>query len=352
MTGRLSLGATNIRLILAFLAPILLTPPVAAQEVIAHRGASGERPEHTLAAFERAIDQGADWIEPDLVVTSDGVLIARHDTELSQTTDVATREAFADRRRGKTIAGQLVNGWFAEDFTLAEIRTLRGKERLAGLRPGSARFDGLYAVPTFADVLALAQAKEAETGRPIGVIPELKHPTYLLQDGFDTVQLLVEDLREAGYADGDERIAIQSFDIAPLKRLDRMTDFTLVQLVGAQGGPQDEPGIEYSAMIQPAGLAEVASYADVLAADLRLLFTAEGMPTGLIERAQAAGLEVFAWTLRKENAFLPPMLRRGTDEGAAGDLAKLVAMLRGHGVDGIFTDDPGPVIAALSGSGG
>jgi len=337
-----------LKIFLAFTGVALLqgASPAAAQLVIAHRGASGERPEHTLAAYERAIDQGADFIEPDLVVTRDLVLVARHENELSDTTDVAGREEFADRRRSKTIEGQLVSGWFAEDFTLAELRTLRVKERLPGLRPDNARFDGLYQVPTFAEVLALVQAKEAESGRRIGVIPELKHPTYLLQDGFDTVQLLLTALAQAGYGKADDRIAIQSFDIAPLKRLDRMSDFALVQLVAGQGGPADEPGFDYAAMLGPNGLTEVAQYADILAPDLRLLFTPEGAPTGLIDAAHDAGLRVFAWTLRKENAFLPPMMRRGASDAGTGDVPAMVGLLRQHGVDGVFTDNPAPVLAA------
>ena len=194
--------------------------------------------------------------------------------------------------------------------------------------------------------LALVQAKEAESGRRIGVIPELKHPTYLLQDGFDTVQLLLTALAQAGYGKADDRIAIQSFDIAPLKRLDRMSDFALVQLVAGEGGPADEPGFDYAAMLGPNGLAEVAQYADILAPDLRLLFTPEGAPTGLIDAAHDAGLRVFAWTLRKENAFLPPMMRRGASDAGTGDVPAMVGLLRQHGVDGVFTDNPAPVLAA------
>lgn len=328
------------------IALLLGAVPAAAQVVIAHRGASGERPEHTLAAYERAIDQGADFIEPDLVVTKDLVLVARHENELSDTTDVANHEEFADRRRTATIEGELVSGWFAEDFTLAELRTLRARERLPGLRPANARFDGLYQVPTFAEILALAKAKEAENGRRIGVIPELKHPTYLLQDGFDTVQLLLAELERASYDKADDRIAIQSFDIAPLKRLDRMSGYTLVQLVAGRGGPEDEPGLDYAAMLTPAGLAEIATYADILAPDMRMLFSAEGAPTGLIDAAHEAGLKVFAWTLRRENAFLPPMLRRGEGESGVGDLPGMLSILKRNGVDGVFTDNPGPVLAA------
>jgi hypothetical protein len=181
--------------ILLFLAALVAAVPAQAQLIIAHRGASGERPEHTLAAYERAIDAGADFIEPDLVVTRDLVLVARHENELSDSTDVASREEFAERRQSKEIDGQLVSGWFAEDFTLAELRTLRAKERLPGLRPANARFDGLYQVPTFAEIVALLRAKKAETGRTVGLYPELKHPTFLLQQGIDSVDLFVGTLK-------------------------------------------------------------------------------------------------------------------------------------------------------------
>ena len=170
-----------VRALLLILAAVAAAPATATAPedflVIAHRGASGERPEHTLAAYERAIDQGADYIEPDLVATKDMRLVARHETEIGETTDVGTREEFADRKRSKTIEGRLVTGWFAEDFTLAELRSLRVRERLPGLRPANARFDGLYQIPTFEEIVTLVRAKEAETGRAIGIYPELKHPT-------------------------------------------------------------------------------------------------------------------------------------------------------------------------------
>jgi len=322
--------------------------PASAQIVIAHRGASGERPEHTLAAYERAIDEGADYIEPDLVVTKDMVLVARHENELSSTTDIGSRDGFADRKRSKTIDGRLVSGWFAEDFTLAEIRTLRAKERLPGMRRANARFDGLYQVPTFEEILTLVKAKEAETGRRIGIYPELKHPTWLLQEGFDTVDLLVTALRAADLDDRDDPVFIQSFDIAPLKRLDRMIDVQLVQLVAAEGGPEDEPGMNFGDMTAPSGLAEIAGYADVLGADMRMLFGPQGEPSGLIDTAHEAGLKVHAWAVRKENAFLPQMLRRGEAENGTGDVLGMVNILKVHGVDGIFTDDPGLVVAALA----
>ncbi|OBX19726.1 glycerophosphodiester phosphodiesterase [Erythrobacter sp. QSSC1-22B] len=325
----------------------LAAPPLVAQPagegmlVIAHRGASGERPEHTLAAYERAIDAGADYIEPDLVATSDLVLVARHENELSDTTDVASREEFEDRRRSKEIDGQLVSGWFAEDFTLAELRTLRVVERLPSVRPGNVGYDTLYQIPTFAEIVRLVRAKEAETGRTIGIYPELKHPNFLLQyEGIDTVDLLVLALREAGYAGADAPVFLQSFEIAPLKRLAQRTDFRLIQLVAPEGGPADEPAMRYSEMLTPTGLAEIATYADGIGAAIPLLLAPDGSATPVVADAKAAGLAVHAWTLRKENVFLPAPLRLGTNEGTIGCDATLYAMLAAAGIDGVFADDP------------
>lgn len=320
---------------------LVLAAPAQAQLVIAHRGASGERPEHTLAAYERAIDAGADYIEPDLVPTKDLVLVARHETEISGTTDVADRPEFAERRRSKTIDGELVSGWFVEDFTLAELRTLRAKERVPHLRPANARFDGLWQVPTLAEIVALVRAKEAETGRAVGLYPELKHPSYLLQhEGIDTVDLLVAALRKEGLADADDAVFVQSFEVAPLRRLDALIETPLVQLVGADGGPADEPEMTYAAMLTPAGLAGVARYADAIAPDAQLVVGPDGQPTGLVKAAHEAGLKVHAWTLRKENAFLPPSLQIGTDAAAQGNFKAAFALLQAAGIDGVFTDDP------------
>lgn len=324
------------------LAALLAAAPAAAQDmlVIAHRGASAERPEHTLAAYERAIDQGADYIEPDLVVTKDLVLVSRHENELSGTTDVAARAEFADRRRDKIIDGQRIAGWFAEDFTLAELRTLRAKERIPSLRPANARFDGLYQVPTFAEIVKLVRAKEAATGRRIGLYPELKHPEFLLQDaGIDMVDLLLRELRELGIAPSDP-VFIQSFEVGPLQRLkQRGGGFRLVQLVAPIGGPADEPAMRYADMIAPTGLAEIAKYADAVGAHIALVLTPEGTPTTLVADAKAAGLAVHAWTVRPENDFLPGALRTGTDpKGKGCGDVQLAAMLKAAGVAGVFTD--------------
>lgn len=308
--------------------------------VIAHRGASGERPEHTLAAYERAIEQGADYIEPDLVPTKDGVLVARHENELSDTTDVAAREEFADRRRSKTVDGQLVAGWFAEDFTLAELRTLRARERIPAIRPQNARYDGLWQIPTLEEIVRLVRAKEAETGRRIGLYPELKHPGFLLQsERIDTVDLLLAELKRLGITAADP-VFIQSFEIAPLKRLRQRSDFRLVQLVASSGGPADEPGMSYAGMVTPSGLAEIASYADGIGADLRLVLKPDGTASALVTDAHGAGLKVHVWTVRKENVFLPPQLRRGEGSAARGNVTGLLFLLRDAAVDGVFTDDP------------
>ena len=331
---------------LALIAAALLAAPIpaAAQDplIIAHRGASAERPEHTLAAYERAIDQGADYIEPDLVATKDLVLVSRHENELSGTTDVASREEFEDRRRDKTIDGQKIAGWFAEDFTLAELRTLRAKERIPSLRPANAQFDGLYQVPTFAEIVKLVRAKEAATGRRIGLYPELKHPEFLLQNaGIDMVDLLLRELRVLGITAQDP-VFIQSFEIAPLQRLKaRGGGFKLVQLVAPISGPADEPAMRYAEMVTPTGLAEVAKYADAVGAHIALVLTPDGAPTALVADAKAAGLAVHAWTVRPENDFLPAMLRTGDDpKGKGCGDVKLAALLKAAGVAGVFSDGP------------
>jgi glycerophosphoryl diester phosphodiesterase len=334
---------------------LAVTLPVAASAqdmlVIAHRGASAERPEHTLAAYELAIDQGADYIEPDLVATRDLVLVARHENELSGTTDVATRKEFEDRRRDKTIDGQQIAGWFAEDFTLAELRTLRAKERIPSLRPANARYDGLYQVPTFDEVVKLVRAKEAAMGKRIGLYPELKHPEFLLQNaGIDMVDLLLRELRQLGITPADP-VFIQSFEIAPLQRLkQRGPGFRLVQLVAPGEGPADEPAMRYADMIARTGLVDVAKYADAVGAHIGLVLNPNGTPTALVADARAAGLDVHAWTLRPENEFLPAMLRTGDDpKGRGCGDVQLAALLKAAGVTGVFADDPGRTARYLKG---
>ena len=329
--------------------------PASAQEmlIIAHRGASGERPEHTLAAYERAIDQGADYIEPDLVATKDGVLVARHENEISGTTDVADRAEFAKRRTTKRIDGQKVTGWFTEDFTLAELRTLRARERLPTIRPANTRFDGLWQVPSLAEVIALVRAKEAETGRSVGLYPEIKHPTYFASIGHDLAAMLAEQLHAAGYADGDAPVFIQSFEVTPLLRLNDMTDLRLVQLVSSYGGPSDIPDQSYQEMLDAQGLITIAAYADGIGAELGLLLNQDGSATGLAEVAHFAGLKVHAWTLRKENAFLPERFRSSDDQlDLAGCYPHMWDEIVASGVDGVFTDDPRLAVASRNAGSG
>jgi glycerophosphoryl diester phosphodiesterase len=297
--------------------------------VIAHRGASGERPEHTLAAYALAIDQGADVIEPDLVPTRDGVLVARHENEIGGTTDVADHSVLADRRTTKTIDGRAVTGWFTEDFTLAELKTLRARERIPDLRPANAQYNGRFEVPTLAEVIALAQA------RGVGVYPETKHPTYFAAIGLPTDGPLVEALHAAGWRDEAAPVFVQSFEVANLKAIAVMTRLRLIQLIDAEGAPADGAEHSYAAMTTPAGLARIARYAWGIGPAKSLL----GDGT-LVRDAHGAGLCVHPWTFRAENRFLDAPHRRGDDPAAHGDLAGEIGAALRLGVDGFFTDFP------------
>lgn len=316
----------------------------AAPLVIAHRGASGERPEHTIASYTLAIEQGANVIEPDLVPTKDDVLVARHENEISETTDVADHPEFAARRTTKRIDGQALTGWFVEDFTLAELKTLRAKERLPQLRPGNAAYDGTQAIPTFAEVIALAKA------RGVGIYPETKHPSYFASIGHPTDALVVAALKEAGWDSARAPVFIQSFEVANLKRLAGMTRVRLIQLVDAQGAPADGAVPSYAAMTTPAGLSEVARYAYGLGPAKAMLWQGDAATT-LVADAHAAGLKVHPWTYRAENHFLPERFRRGTDPRARGDVEGEIAAALGQGIEGFFTDFPAMGVAAVKAAG-
>lgn len=316
--------------------------------VIAHRGASGYRPEHTLAGYLLAIEQGADYIEPDLVSTRDGVLVARHENEIGGTTDVAAHPEFGARRRRQSIDGVDVDGWFTEDFTLAELRTLRARERLPELRPDNTRFDGQFAIPTFVEILDLLAAVNlgrAAGGRaPVGVYPETKHPSHFRALGLALEEPLLEALdRHAGRAP----VFIQSFETGNLRALRRQTSRPLVQLVELDGAPWDRrtEGFGYDALCSPSGLAQVAEYADAIGVHKERILPRDaqgrlGAETSLVRDAHAAGLAVHAWTFRAENAFLPAELRRGPASGVHGDLATEIRRHLDAGVDGFFTDFP------------
>ncbi|WZH54032.1 MAG: glycerophosphodiester phosphodiesterase [Nocardioides alkalitolerans] len=325
-------------------------------EVIAHRGASGYRPEHTLAAYELAVAQGADMIEPDVVATKDGVLVARHENELSGTTDVADHPELADRRTTKVIDGRPVTGWFTEDLTLAELRTLRAVERLPAVRPGNTAYDGLHPVPTLEEVLDLAAELSEETGREIGVAPETKHPTYFDSIGLSLEEPLVELLDAHGLDDERDPVVVQSFEVGNLQELDELTDVRLVQLVDAAGAPYDlvaaGSDVTYDDLLTRSGLRWVARYADQLAPHKDRVLPrdpatgATGRPSGVVRDAHRAGLEVVVWTLRAENQFMATNFRTGTDPNAHGDLAAEATAFLDAGVDVLFADHPDVVVAA------
>lgn len=319
--------------------------------IIAHRGASGERPEHTLAAYTLAIEQGADYIEPDLVLTKDGVLVARHENEISETTDVSARPEFADRKTTKSIDGQQMTGWFTEDFTLAELKTLRAKERLPLLRKANMAYDGQFEVPTFEEILALAKAKSGETGRVIGVYPETKHPSYFAAIGLPHEEPLLKTLAQFGMTKVDSPVFIQSFEVGNLQALRRKTKVRLIQLMDAEGNPADRPDLKYAAMASAAGLKAVAEYANGIGPNKALVIPRTllgnlGEPTSLVKDAHAVGLAVHPWTFRRENYFLPLSLKSGIDPTAHGDLESEIMAFLATGIDGLFSDNPAQAVAA------
>jgi glycerophosphoryl diester phosphodiesterase len=318
------------------------------QLVIGHRGAAGYRPEHTMASYELAVRLGADVIEPDLVATADGVLVARHEPEISGTTDVAAHPEFADRRTTRTVDGALRTGWFTDDFTLRELRTLRAVERVPGLRPHNALYDGRHRIPTFGEVVALARRASRDTGRRIGVAPETKHPTYFRERGVPLEPALVRALTRAGLNRPDAGVYVQSFEVANLVALRSQLRVALVQLTSSTGAPWDlaaggDPRT-YADLVTPAGLRQVARYADALGPDKTQIVPRDGagasLPaTTLVRDAHRAGLAVLPYTFRNENAFLPAELRRGTDPAGYGDAFAEYARFYRLGVDGLFTDN-------------
>lgn len=320
--------------------------------IIAHRGASGERPEHTLASYTLAIEQGADFIEPDLVLTKDGVLVARHENEISETTDVAVKPEFAARKTTKTIDGRQVSGWFTEDFTLAELKTLRAKERLPMLRAANTAYDGQFEIPTFEEILKLLQAEEKKRGRQIGVYPETKHPGYFAAIGLPHEEPLLKSLAMFGMNKADSLVFIQSFEVGNLQAMRPRTKLKLIQLMDEKGEPADRPDWPYAQMASADGLKQVALYADGIGPNKAMVIPRTmlgnlGEPTSLVKDAHAAGLAVHPWTFRRENFFLPLGQRSGINPAGQGDLATEITAFIAAGVDGLFSDNVAEAAAAL-----
>ncbi len=309
--------------------------------VIGHRGAAGYRPEHTLASYELAIEMGADYVEPDLVSTKDGVLVARHENEISGTTDVADHPEFADRHTTKVIDGQAVSGWFTEDFTLAELKTLRAKERLPEVRPQNTRYDGRFEVPTLEEVLDLVERESRKRGEVIGVYPETKHPSYFRSIGLSLEEPLVQQLRAHHLDRPNAEVFIQSFEQDNLRALSQQVRVPLVQLVSK--GQEDR--------ISPAGLRDIATYADAIGPDKDLVMPRNAAgettePSSLVDDAHAVGLDVHVWTMRDENMFMARNYWNGTDPTAKGDAFAEYSDFFDAGVDGVFSDNPDTAVAA------
>jgi glycerophosphoryl diester phosphodiesterase len=310
--------------------------------VIGHRGAPAYRPEHTTASYELAIDLGAEIIEPDVVVSRDGALVVRHESELSRSTDVSSRAEFAARRTTKVIGDRPCTGWFAEDFTLAELRTLRAVERMPGYRPMNAAYDGQFGILTLAEVVDLARTRSTPDRR-IRVLAELKHPVRSAALGLPMAELVAEELRRLEATDADGPVVIQSFDPGVLRDLRAGLGEhgpQLVQLVdGVARGDR---------LVTPAGLREVSTYAQGVAPSVeRVLRGLEQGVSPLVAEAHRAALAVFTWTLRAENAFLPEHLRIGTVPEAQGDAVGAARQLLALGVDGLITDSPEHAVHAV-----
>ncbi|WP_261796010.1 glycerophosphodiester phosphodiesterase [Mobilicoccus massiliensis] len=328
--------------------------------VVAHRGASGYRPEHTVSAYELAVAMGADYIEPDLVMTKDGVLVDRHEPEISGTTDVAAHPEFASRKTTKNVDGTDVTGWFTEDFTLAELKTLRAKERLPKVRQHNTVYDGRDEVPTFEEVLELRERLSKKYGRAIGVIPEIKHSTYFHDKGLNPEKPFVELVRKHRLNSKRAHIWLQSFEITNLKSVRTMgyrgrSTFLAWTGDGKYDGPYDliskGDTRKYRDWMTPKGLAEISRFADGIGPEKFFVIPKKadgtlGAPTTLVADAHRVGLKVIPWTFRNENQFMAKDFWNGTDPNAHGKAIEEQVVYLRTGLDGLFTDNPDTGVAA------
>src|SRR3954471_9697044 len=359
----MSASRSGWRAVLAAVALLLLLVPASAVckredrhsdgvTIYGHRGAAGYRPEHTVGSYTLAARMGADYIEPDLVSTKDHVLVVRHEPAIGATTDVADHPEFAGRRTTKVIDGiTFANDWFTEDFTLAELKTLRAKERLPDVRQRNTIYNGRYTIPTFQEVIDVRNQLSRELGRQVGLVPELKHSTYFRSIGLPLEQPFVQTLRRNHIDNRSGKVTVQSFEIGNLKALDRLLPgVPLVQLfdtktlkpgdVLAAGGT-----LTYGQMATPAGLRDVARYADVASPSKDYIVPRDATgrslpPTTFIPDAHAAGLDVVAYTFRNENQFLPLELRLGTNPNEYGNAIAEYQQFYNLGIDGVFSDNP------------
>ncbi|TCC03824.1 glycerophosphodiester phosphodiesterase [Kribbella soli] len=322
--------------------------------IVGHRGASGYRPEHTLASYELAARMGADFIEPDLVSTKDRVLVARHEPEIGGTTDVANHPEFAGRKKTKLLDGVAVTGWFTEDFTLAELKTLRAVERIPAVRQHNTVFNGHYQIPTFQEVIDLSKRLSKELSRPIGIYPETKHPTYFAQQGLALEPELVRTLNRNGLNRPGAKVFVQSFEVSNLKALHKELRVPLVQLTSSSGAPYDfvvsGDKRTYADIVSAQGLREVATYADGVGPSKDQVIPLDatgklGKPTALVADAHRAGLVVHPYTFRVENTFLPAEFDSSAVPADSGNLFGEIAAYRKAGIDGLFTDNTDVAVA-------
>ena len=325
--------------------------------IIGHRGASGYRPEHTFGSYQLALDLGAHVVEAgDLVPTKDGHLVCRHEPEIGGTTNVADHPEFASRKTTKSLDGVATTGWFTEDFTLAELKTLRAIERIPANRPHNTLYNGRWEIPTFAEVLKWQDEQTRKRGKQVWIYPEIKHPTYFRKAGIDTEKLLANALRKAGKDKKNSPVIIQSFEPTSIQHMSKLVGNPLVVLLDAAdtrpfdfvttGDPRT-----VADLITPKGLKEIASYAQGIGPWRELIIPTDASgnlttPTTLVKDAHAQGLILHPYTMRNENPFLPTNLRKGTDPDGYGDVFSLYKTYLATGIDGVFSDNPDTALLA------